>query len=60
MSPEDDSDRTPRPAKVAVHPLTMSKSKRMCKYCGHEAVVELFRDSKCLACQVSDYIGPIK
>jgi hypothetical protein len=45
--------------KTQTRPLTMSNTLRRCD-CGHDAVVELFRDGKCLACQAADYLGPLK
>ena len=32
--------------------------KQMCPHCKQEAPPETFRDTKCLACQITDYLGP--
>lgn len=48
------------PPESQIQPLTVGKTKRPCPHCHQPAAVELFRDNKCLACQVADYIGPLK
>jgi len=38
--------------------LQMSGVTNKCQHCQRMAPMELFRDGKCLACQVTDYLGP--
>jgi hypothetical protein len=40
-------------------PIRVGKTKQRCPHCGEMAPPELFRDTKCLACQAADFLGPI-
>jgi hypothetical protein len=49
--------RKRRPAKK--RPIQVGSKKQKCPHCGQPAAMELFRDTKCLACQVADYLEPL-
>ena len=49
--------RTPR---QRGRPIQVGSVKKNCKNCGEGAAVELFRNGRCLACQVADYLGPME
>jgi len=40
-------------------PIHVGKTKQRCPHCGEMAPPELFRDTKCLACQAAEFLGPI-
>lgn len=44
------------PKKAPIHVGTILQT---CPHCGEKASVELFRNTRCLACQVADFLGPI-
>jgi hypothetical protein len=48
-----------RKRRMGKRPIRVSQTKQKCPHCGEKAVVELFRNTKCLACQVSEFLGPI-
>lgn len=54
-----DSWRRRRDHRQSPRPIRVTETKQKCPHCQQEAAMELFRDTKCLACQVADYLGPI-
>jgi len=52
--------RKNRPKKApSPRPLRVGTTMQTCPHCQQEAPMETFRDTKCLTCQVADYLGPI-
>jgi hypothetical protein len=39
-------------------PIRIGDTKQMCPHCKQPAPAETFRDTKCLSCQVSEFLGP--
>lgn len=39
-------------------PIRVGKTMQECPHCHQPAPAELFRDTKCLACQIADFLGP--
>ena len=48
-----------RRKKAKKRPIHVGETKQKCPHCGQMAPVEMFRDTKCLACQASEFLGPI-
>lgn len=61
IEPDENEEDRPEPRKRIrkPQPIRVSKRQRHCDHCKDSASIELFRDGKCLACQVAEFIGPL-
>lgn len=55
FSEKKPSPKIPQPMARGPRPIFVGKIKQICPSCMDEAAIELFRDAKCLACQIANY-----